>query len=960
MGNAPRNPQELTRRDAVLEALSIFAGEFSTGAHWEEKVSYLLEILGKSAQVSAVFVIEVSKESTGKHTIHTRYEWRVPDLPAFPLTAISPNYDFEDKVGKQWLNKLSNGEIFSGSMDGLPEAGAEGEPALGGWNVLAMPIFIGKEWWGAIGFIQLSTERGWSSVETNALKTSAAMLGAWLSSQRANQKLQDSEIRYYSLFENTPLFQSEQDFSKVKAHLKGIQSRHTGDLRDYLKSHPEEVDACMGNLRVNAINQHAVSFYGARSKKEFIARVNDVMRDDTRQLFIEELVAIGEGRTHFESEGINYKLNGERVYIRIFWAVLPGYEETMERVIVSIIDITEKAKVEAELRKSEELFRSIVQQSADGITLIDAEGKFLEWNKSEEGITGIQRDQVIGKYAWDVMYELAPSSMPRTPDGYAKFKERFILSLRGISRGKNPPEEHTVRHKDGRITVTQAISFPITVGDTTIVASISRNVNPYIEAVEALQKSEEALRSTLAWNHAILEALPDLIFILDDNGNFTSMMVNDPSRYFLPSDKIIGANVTEVFPTDVADTALKVIRKTLDTRFPQSFESQILMPADNQLHHFEIRVSFSSLTQVLALARDITDQKNYEQDLQDARLTLSNQVAELKVSTDALMQLTEASSMLQTSVQLEEIYTIAGQSSLSIFPGTSGALLITENIQGDLAVKAEWGKPSLTGKKFNKNICWGIRRGKHYLVNEGQKGLLCGHISSPPPSSYICVPIRAQRQTQAIGLLYVQGGENSAMISEVQVNLARSYADQLGLAYSNIQLQDSLREQAIRDPLTGLFNRYFMEESLNQELQRASRSSKRVGLIMMDLDHFKEFNSTYGHPNVDAMLREFGDLLRKKVRSGDIACRYGGDEFLLILPDSDMEIVTRRAEELRQQIQVVTVRGKGLAERHITGSFGVAVFPQHGTDVARLLEVVDVALYQSKNKGGDCVVVTGQ
>lgn len=163
-------------------------------------------------------------------------------------------------------------------------------------------------------------------------------------------------------------------------------------------------------------------------------------------------------------------------------------------------------------------------------------------------------------------------------------------------------------------------------------------------------------------------------------------------------------------------------------------------------------------------------------------------------------------------------------------------------------------------------------------------------------------------------------------------------------------LNSRLREQAIRDPLTNLFNRRYLEESLVRELIRAERQGQTVGLVMGDLDHFKAVNDTYGHQAGDQVLRAFANLMIKFSRGSDIPCRYGGEEFLLLLPGISEEKACERAELLRTQLaaEPVVFNGKSL---RISASFGVAAFPTHATDADKLVSAVDKAMYQAKSAG---------
>lgn len=175
-----------------------------------------------------------------------------------------------------------------------------------------------------------------------------------------------------------------------------------------------------------------------------------------------------------------------------------------------------------------------------------------------------------------------------------------------------------------------------------------------------------------------------------------------------------------------------------------------------------------------------------------------------------------------------------------------------------------------------------------------------------------------------------------------------------------ISAREELRAQAIRDPLTGLFNRRYMEESLGRELHRALRNQQPLGVLMLDLDHFKRFNDAAGHPAGDALLKELGALLQHRTRKEDIACRYGGEEFTVILPGMAVEMARRRAEELREGMKGAEVQHRGQSLGPVTLSVGVAAAPDHGATTEEILQAADEALYQAKAEGRDRVVVSSR
>jgi len=211
-------------------------------------------------------------------------------------------------------------------------------------------------------------------------------------------------------------------------------------------------------------------------------------------------------------------------------------------------------------------------------------------------------------------------------------------------------------------------------------------------------------------------------------------------------------------------------------------------------------------------------------------------------------------------------------------------------------------------------------------------------------------------QSEALGILHLMQPDNVKM-TETKQRMAVTMSEHIAMALSNLRLHETLRSQSIRDPLTGLFNRRFMEESLELEIRRASRNQRPLGMIMMDLDHFKYFNDNFGHEAGDLLLKELGALLKTNIRGEDIACRYGGEEFTLILPEGTGSVTRQRAEFFKEAIQRLDVHYKNQPLGRLTASMGVAVFPDHGRSAQALIEAADKGLYRSKNAGRDCVTM---
>ena len=369
------------------------------------------------------------------------------------------------------------------------------------------------------------------------------------------------------------------------------------------------------------------------------------------------------------------------------------------------------------------------------------------------------------------------------------------------------------------------------------------------------------------------------------------------------------------------------------------------------------------------LEQEITEREKLEEALQRANYKLHSMVYEYGLRHQRMFLFNQMSEQLQACISLEETYPVINRFVQKLFLSGAGALYMLSASRNSVEAITHWGKSFSGEKKFILEDCWALREGKMHITVDSNPETCCRHLSAAAGRSSLCVPLLSQGET--LGMLNLQQrtsprsipakpvfDESSERINEEVQQLAITVADYLALALSNIKLRDTLKQQAIRDPLTGLFNRRYMEETLSREISRAERYRTPLGIIMVDLDHFGRFNNTFGHDAGDVVLQDLGRFLQNNIRKEDVACRYGGEEFTLIMPGASLDVMQKRAETLRQKVQHLQIYYNNKLLDSVTLSLGVAVFPEHGLTGDAVIQAADVALYGAKQGGRNRVAVS--
>lgn len=353
------------------------------------------------------------------------------------------------------------------------------------------------------------------------------------------------------------------------------------------------------------------------------------------------------------------------------------------------------------------------------------------------------------------------------------------------------------------------------------------------------------------------------------------------------------------------------------------------------------------------MAARLNDTVNVER---EARSVLSQQINSVVAErTREVSLLNQMGELLQACFSLDQAYGVLGGVIHQFFPGRSGSVLVFNESRDLVEEVAAWGQAAGHNSSFHPDDCWALRGGRPHVVDDPGTPF-CQHVVEPLPTGSICIPLLAQGE--AFGIFYLcnpAGAVHVQGFPEETRRLAAAVAKQIALALANLRLRESLRGQSIRDSLTGLYNRRYMEETVDREIRRAGRSGRPLGVIMLDIDSFKLLNDTFGHAGGDAVLRTVGNLLKTIVRGSDIACRYGGDEIVLILPETGLEPTAAKAEQLREAVKRMQITHRHQTIERITASLGVAAFPDHGGDAATILAAADEAQYVAKAAGKDQV-----
>jgi diguanylate cyclase (GGDEF)-like protein/PAS domain S-box-containing protein len=608
--------------------------------------------------------------------------------------------------------------------------------------------------------------------------------------------------------------------------------------------------------------------------------------------------------------------------------------------VMNVRDITERRQAEAQresaikaLKESEMKYRHLYEKSRDAIMIIEPPSwQFTAGNPAAiEMFKAKDEEEFVSCEPWTLSPE-------RQPDGRASEEKAREMIEKAMRDGFNL-FEWTHKRLNGEEFLATVLLSRVEKGDNVFLQATVRDITKRRREKNAIKESEERFRSIVSRNE-------DAIIVTNAKGKIEFM---NPA-----AGRVFNREVESLIGTDFGLPLVNGEITEIDIFRPDKD------PGVGDM--YVVETEWLGEKAHLITIRDITGRKQAEEKIkktQNELFIINNKLEERNRQNVLLSEMRE---LLQLCSNIQEVPAIVSSYAVKLFPGTHGALFQLNDSKTDLQSVASWGNfpEDVDNNIFAPDACWGLRQGRVYVVEDMKTNPICPHLKKPLSTAYICLPLIAKGEL--FGLLHLgtlrseQENGRGANFSELK-EIAVIFAEYLSLSIANIKLSEKLTSQSIRDPLTRLYNRRYMDEIIQHEILRAARQQTGIGIVMVDIDHFKQINDTYGHETGDEYLMELADFFRLKIRGSDFIFRYGGEEFILILPESSVEDTYKYAESLREEIKNMKVHFRGQRLPSITLSFGVAAYPDHGLDTIELIQTADKALYRAKEEGRDRVII---
>ncbi|GGJ76634.1 GGDEF domain-containing protein [Deinococcus aquiradiocola] len=405
----------------------------------------------------------------------------------------------------------------------------------------------------------------------------------------------------------------------------------------------------------------------------------------------------------------------------------------------------------------------------------------------------------------------------------------------------------------------------------------------------------------------------------------------------LPLIAVLGAVLAVLMLRRVRRLTVPLLEAT--TRV-QAGDLSVRIPVQGDDELSVIAAHFNDMT--ASLERNLQEQRSLQRTLE------SRVEAMVQASTAELLHLGQLGVFMQACEGPREAADVITRVAPALFP-TGGSVSLLAASRNVLDRFAAWGCGEAGGTWLPEE-CWASRLGAAHAAAPDLHVPRCAHDHTDRAS--LCLPLSAQGETLGVVTLHFP---DTAALRDGQA-LAQRFADRVSLALANLRLKETLQHQSVRDPLTGLYNRRYFEETGARELARARRQGWPLSVVMLDVDHFKTFNDVHGHAVGDMVLRRLGHVMGQQFREEDVACRYGGEEFVMLLPNCGAEAAQARAEALRSAVQEMAVMAPDSTGLTVTVSVGVTQAGPNEVELGSVVDRADQALYRAKHLGRNRVV----